>query len=42
MIHERLGALNVAERIDSGAMGADSRQADFCSYLSAILLGSLL
>ena len=28
----------VARQIGSGAMHADSRQADFCSYLSAILL----
>jgi divalent metal cation (Fe/Co/Zn/Cd) transporter len=32
----------VAEGIDSAAMRADSRQTDFCTYLSAILLGSLL
>jgi divalent metal cation (Fe/Co/Zn/Cd) transporter len=32
----------VAAGIGSGAMQADSRQADFCSYLSAILLGGLL
>jgi divalent metal cation (Fe/Co/Zn/Cd) transporter len=32
----------VAEGIDSAAMRADSRQTDFCSYLSAILLGGLL
>jgi divalent metal cation (Fe/Co/Zn/Cd) transporter len=32
----------VAAEIGSGAMSADSRQADFCSYLSAILLGGLL
>ena len=32
----------VAEGIDSAAMRADSRQADFCTYLSAILLGGLL
>ena len=32
----------VARQIGSGAMHADSRQADFCSYLSAILLGGLL
>ena len=31
-----------ATRIGSGAMHADSRQADFCAYLSAILLGGLL
>ena len=32
----------VAEGINSPAMGADSRQTDFCAYLSAILLGGLL
>ena len=32
----------VAAGIGSGAMHADSRQTDFCSYLSAILLGGLL
>ena len=32
----------VAGQICSGAMRADSRQADFCAYLSAILLGGLL
>jgi len=32
----------VAAGIRSGAMNADSRQADFCAYLSAILLGGLL
>ena len=32
----------VARKIGSGAMDADSKQADFCSYLSAILLGGLL
>jgi divalent metal cation (Fe/Co/Zn/Cd) transporter len=32
----------VAATIDSAAMKADSRQTDFCSYLSAILLGGLL
>lgn len=32
----------VARKIGSGAMHADSKQADFCSYLSAILLGGLL
>ena len=32
----------VAAGIESGAMKADSRQADFCTYLSAILLGGLL
>jgi divalent metal cation (Fe/Co/Zn/Cd) transporter len=32
----------VARQLGSGAMHADSRQADFCSYLSAILLVGLL
>jgi len=32
----------VAGGIGSGAMHADSRQADFCAWLSAILLGGLL
>lgn len=32
----------VAAGIGSGAMHADSRQTDFCTYLSAILLGGLL
>ena len=32
----------VAAGIGSGAMNADPRQADFCTYLSAILLGGLL
>jgi divalent metal cation (Fe/Co/Zn/Cd) transporter len=32
----------VAARIDSRALHADSRQADFCAYLSAILLAGLL
>src|ERR1035441_2944737 len=32
----------VAAGIGSGAIHADSRQADFCTYLSAILLGGLL
>ncbi len=32
----------VAAGMGSGAMHADSRQADFCTYLSAILLGGLL
>lgn len=32
----------VALQIGSRAMQADSKQADFCSYLSAILLGGLL
>lgn len=32
----------VAGRIDSRALQADSRQTDICAYLSAILLGGLL
>lgn len=32
----------VAARISSAAMRADSRQTDFCAYLSAILLAGLL
>lgn len=32
----------VAAGIRSGAMAADARQTDFCTYLSAILLGGLL
>ncbi|MFN7996500.1 MAG: cation transporter [Bryobacteraceae bacterium] len=32
----------VATAIGSGALHADSRQTDFCMYLSAILLGGLL
>ncbi len=32
----------IAAGIRSGAMYADSRQTDFCTYLSAILLGGLL
>jgi divalent metal cation (Fe/Co/Zn/Cd) transporter len=32
----------VATGIGSGAMHADSRQTEFCTYLSAILLGGLL
>ena len=32
----------VAAGISSGAMHADSRQTDFCAYLSVILLGGLL
>src|SRR5207342_3416517 len=32
----------VAFGIGSGAMQADSRQTDFCTYLSGILLGGLL
>jgi divalent metal cation (Fe/Co/Zn/Cd) transporter len=32
----------VAAGMESGAMNADSRQADFCTYLSAILLNGLL
>ena len=31
-----------AAELGSGALHADSRQADFCAYLSAILLGGLL
>ncbi len=33
---------SVSAGIGSGAMSADSKQADFCAYLSAILLGGLL
>jgi divalent metal cation (Fe/Co/Zn/Cd) transporter len=33
---------NVAARLGSEAMRADARQADFCAYLSAILLAGLL
>lgn len=33
---------HVAAGIGSGAMSADAKQADFCTYLSAILLGGLL
>jgi divalent metal cation (Fe/Co/Zn/Cd) transporter len=33
---------NVAARLQSSAMKADATQADFCAYLSAILLASLL
>jgi len=33
---------DVARSLDSGAMRADSKQTDFCAYLSAILLGGLL
>jgi divalent metal cation (Fe/Co/Zn/Cd) transporter len=33
---------NVANRLNSGAMMADSKQTDICTYLSAILLGGLL
>lgn len=33
---------NVARGLSSKAMHADSRQADLCAYLSAILLGGLL
>ena len=36
------GKWRVALQIGSRAMQADSIQADFCSYLSAILLGGLL
>lgn len=32
----------VAERLQSQALHSDSRQADFCAYLSAILLAGLL
>jgi divalent metal cation (Fe/Co/Zn/Cd) transporter len=32
----------VAGRIDSSALVADARQAQFCTYLSAVLLGGLL
>lgn len=32
----------IAARIGSAAMHADSRRTDFCTYLSAILLGGLL
>ena len=32
----------VASQLGSEAMHADSKQADFCSYLSAILLGGLV
>jgi divalent metal cation (Fe/Co/Zn/Cd) transporter len=32
----------VAKGIESAAMHADSRQTDFCAYLSAILLGGLV
>ena len=32
----------VAAQLNSGALHADSRQADFCAYLSAILLVGLL
>jgi divalent metal cation (Fe/Co/Zn/Cd) transporter len=32
----------VARQLGSEAMHADSKQADFCSYLSVILLGGLL
>ena len=32
----------VAASIRSAAMAADARQTDFCTYLSAILLGGLL
>jgi divalent metal cation (Fe/Co/Zn/Cd) transporter len=36
------GKRRVAIEISSAAMQADSRQTDFCMYLSAILLGGLL
>ena len=32
----------VGVALDSAAMAADARQTDFCTYLSAILLGGLL
>lgn len=32
----------VSARLKSGAMNADAKQTEFCSYLSAILLGGLL
>jgi divalent metal cation (Fe/Co/Zn/Cd) transporter len=32
----------VATGINSGAMAADAKQTEFCTYLSAILLGGLL
>lgn len=32
----------VAAQLNSGALQADSRQADFCAYLSALLLAGLL
>jgi divalent metal cation (Fe/Co/Zn/Cd) transporter len=32
----------IAAKISSAAMQADSRQTDFCTYLSAILLGGLI
>jgi divalent metal cation (Fe/Co/Zn/Cd) transporter len=32
----------VARGLASGAMHADARQTEFCTYLSAILLGGLL
>jgi len=32
----------VAARLNSAAMNADARQTEFCTYLSAILLGGLL
>ncbi len=32
----------VGERLKSAAMNADAKQADFCMYLSAILLGGLV
>lgn len=35
------GKRKVARGIGSGAMNADARQTDFCTYLSAILLGGL-
>jgi divalent metal cation (Fe/Co/Zn/Cd) transporter len=32
----------VATGINSGAMATDAKQTEFCTYLSAILLGGLL
>jgi divalent metal cation (Fe/Co/Zn/Cd) transporter len=32
----------IASQLNSGALRADSRQADFCAWLSAILLAGLL
>jgi len=36
------GKRRVAAQLKSAAMSADAKQADFCMYLSAILLGGLL
>jgi divalent metal cation (Fe/Co/Zn/Cd) transporter len=33
---------DVARQLHSGAMHSDAKQADFCMYLSAILLGGLM